>query len=301
LTGHAHLLKQLDSEAHVWFTNPATVVDADQLARCMSLLSAEEKDRHRRFKFEKDRHQFLVAHAMVRTVLSSYADVHPSAWQFSYNPYGRPEISAPDINTPLRFNLTHTEGLVACLVTLNSDCGIDAENLRLPGNPQGIAEKMFATSERHALNQLQGQAFLERFLTYWTLREAYCKAIGLGLSSPMNHFAFECADGEHFSIRFDELPKEALNKLIPLMPFDCAQEGVRQGSLERSRRAHHERNQQPAVRPELVEGLVQRFPNQHPRHWQFTVLKPSPAHIAAIAICSDEPAKKVVVQPFHFP
>jgi len=241
-TAHAHLLKQLDSEAHVWLANPATIVDAAQLAAYASLLSAEEKDRHRRFKFEKDRHQFLVSHALVRTVLSAYTDVHPSAWQFSYNQYGRPELSAPDINTPLRFNLSHTDGLVACLVTLNSDCGVDAENLRLPGNPQGIAEKMFAASERHALNQLQGQAFLERFFTYWTLREAYCKAIGLGLSSPMDYFSFECADGEQFRIRFD-------------VPSD-----------------------------------------HHIRRWQFTVLKPSPAHIAAIAICSDEPAKKVVVQ-----
>ena len=246
-TAHAHLLKQLDSEAHVWLANPATIVDAAQLAAYASLLSAEEKDRHRRFKFEKDRHQFLVSHALVRTALSAYADVHPSAWQFSYNQYGRPEISAPDINTPLRFNLTHTAGLAACLVTLNSDCGVDAENLRLPGNPQGIAEKMFAASERHALNQLQGQAFLERFFTYWTLREAYCKAIGLGLSSPMDYFTFECADGEQFKIRFD-------------VPSD---------------------------------NRIQ--------HWQFMVLKPSPAHIAAIAICSDEPAKKVVVQQLHFP
>ena len=246
MTGHAHLLKQLNSEAHVWFANPATVVDAGQLAACASLLSPDEKVRHRRFKFVQDRLQFLVSHALVRTVLSSYVDVHPSAWQFSYSPHGRPEIAAPGISVPLRFNLTHTNGLAACLVTLNSDCGIDAERLRLPDNPQGIAEKMFAASERHALDRLQGQAFLERFFTYWTLREAYCKAIGLGLSSPMNHFSFECVDGEQFSIRFDALS------------------------------------------------------NQPPRHWQFTVIKPSPAHIAAIAIRSDEPARKIVVRPFHF-
>lgn len=247
MTAHAHLLTQLDSEAHVWFANPATAVGAGQLARCTSLLSPEEKDRHRRFKFEKDRHQFLVAHAMVRTVLSSYVDVHPSAWQFSYNPHGRPEISAPDINTPLRFNLSHTDGLVACLVTLDLDCGVDAENILRPGNPQGIAERMFAASERHALNQLQGQAFLERFFTYWTLREAYSKAIGLGLSSPMKHFGFEWVERDQFRIRFDAPPE-----------------------------------------PPLLD-------------WQFTVLKPGPAHIAAIAICSDGASKKVVARQFRFP
>ena len=246
MTSHAHLLRQLKHETHVWFANPATIVDADQLATCTSLLSTEEKDRHRRFKFEKDRHQFLISHAMVRTVLSSYVDVHPSAWQFSYNPHGRPEIAMSGINTPLRFNLTHTEGLAACLVTLNSDCGIDAEKLRLPGNPQGIAEKMFAPSERRALNQLQGEAFVQRFFTYWTLREAYCKAIGLGLSSPMDHFSFECADNESFRIKFDAPP------------------------------------------------------NNHTPNWQFAILRPAPAHIAAIAVCSDEPAKDVVVQPFLF-
>lgn len=247
MTGHAQLLGRLECEAHVWFANPATVVNADQLAACASLLSPEENTRLHRFKFEKDRHQFLLAHALVRTVLSAYVDVHPSAWQFTYNPYGRPEIAAPDINTPLRFNLTHTDGLVACLVTLNSDCGIDAEKLCLPGTSQGIAEKMFAPSEQHALNQLQGDAYLERFFTYWTLREAYCKAIGLGLSSPMDYFSFECADGVPFRIKFDTPP------------------------------------------------------GNHTPLWQFTMLRPSPEHIAAIAVCSDEPAKDVVVQQIIFP
>ncbi|MEQ1591124.1 MAG: 4'-phosphopantetheinyl transferase superfamily protein [Thiobacillaceae bacterium] len=246
MTSHAHLLRQLECEAHVWFANPAAVVDPDQLATCASILSPEEKDRHSRFKFEKDRHLFLVAHAMVRTVLSFYVDVHPSAWQFTYTLYGRPEIAMSGINAPLRFNLTHTDGLVACLVTLNSNCGIDAEKLRLPGKPQGIAEKMFAPSEQHALSQLQGEAYLKRFFTYWTLREAYGKAIGLGLSSPMNHFDFESVDGDVFNIRFDA----------------------------------------PPVLP--------------PQHWQFTVLKPSPAHIMTIALCPDEPARKIAVQQFHF-
>lgn len=196
------LLQTLHHEAHVWLLAPETVTDATLLARYTAELSTDEQARHARFKFARDRHLFLLSHALIRRVLSLYVEVEPAAWQFSTGPHGRPEIAAPALDTPLRFNLTHTDGLIACVVTHGIACGIDAEKLRLPGNPVGIADKMFAASEREALARLSGAAYVEGFFTYWTLREAYCKATGLGLSQPMAAFAFEDAPDAHFSIRF---------------------------------------------------------------------------------------------------
>jgi 4'-phosphopantetheinyl transferase len=241
---HACLLNRLSNEVHVWFADPAAVTDHRQLAACTSFLSSEETERHRRFRFEKDRHQFLVSHALVRKVLSSYVDVFPSTWRFSSNRYGRPEISVPDIDTPLRFNLSHTDGLAACVVTLAADCGVDVERLRMPGNPPGIAEKMFAATERNDLDKLQGRAFQERFFTYWTLREAYCKSIGLGLSQSMDCFSFERGTDDQFTIRFD------------------ASSG------------------------------------NNSRCWQFTILRPTREHIAAVATRSDALTGKRVAQQF---
>jgi 4'-phosphopantetheinyl transferase len=203
-TADSRLLQRLENEVHVWLTRPGDVTDADHLQEYQSLLSSAEQERYRRFRFDRDRHHYLVAHVLLRKVLSAYVDVDPSAWQFSQNQHGRPEISGPDIVPLLRFNLTHTNGLVACIVTLELDCGIDVEQLSVRGNLMAIAEKMFAASEQLTLKRLDGQAFLDRFFTYWTLREAYCKALGVGIAFSKKDYCFVEEDGERWGISFDD-------------------------------------------------------------------------------------------------
>lgn len=197
------LLQRLQQEVHVWLARPEDITDADRLKQYQSLLSAGERERYQRFHFDRDRHHYLVAHALLRRVLSAYVDVDPSSWQFSSNHHGRPEISAPDIAAPLRFNLTHTTGLVACVVTLEVDCGIDVERLSARGNPMAIAEKMFAVSEQQVLKRLDGEVFLDRFFTYWTLREAYCKALGVGIANARKDYCFVEQGAGQWAVRFD--------------------------------------------------------------------------------------------------
>ncbi|HBE92877.1 MAG TPA: 4-phosphopantetheinyl transferase [Gammaproteobacteria bacterium] len=197
------LLKRLESEAHVWFSTPEAVTDPGKLADYMSILSPQEQERHQRFHFEKDRHSFLISHALVRKVLSTYVDAGPADWQFSAGRHGRPEIAGPAGVPALRFNLTHTAGLTGCLVTLDADCGIDAELLTRRGKLQAIAEKMFADAELVTLNKLDGHAFLEQFFIFWTLREAYCKALGVGLGFSKKDYAFEAGSDDGVKIRFD--------------------------------------------------------------------------------------------------
>lgn len=197
------LLQQLENEAHVWFSTPEAVTDPGQLAGYRSMLSPEERERQQRFHFEKDRHSFLVSHALVRRVLSTYVDVDPADWQFSAGRHGRPEIAGPTGVPALRFNLTHTAGLTGCLVTLAADCGIDAELISKRGNLLAIAEKMFADSELVALKKLDGRAFLEQFFIFWTLREAYCKALGVGLGFSKKDYTFAAGGDDRVRISFD--------------------------------------------------------------------------------------------------
>ena len=205
------LLQQLKQEVHVWLTRPEDVTDPDQLQEYHLLLSPDEQERYRRFHFNRDRHHYLVAHVLLRKALSAYVDVDPSAWQFSQNQHGRPEISGPVSAPPLRFNLTHTNGLVACVVTLELDCGIDVEQLSARGNPMAIAEKMFAASEQQDLMNLDGQKFLGRFFTYWTLREAYCKALGVGIAFSKKDYCFVEEGDERWGIRFAAVSNEESN------------------------------------------------------------------------------------------
>ena len=197
------LLTRLDGETHLWLTKPGDVGEPEQLAGYEALLSPEETTRYKRFRFEKDKHHYLVSHALVRKALSFYEEIEPANWQFSENAHGKPAIAALQLNTPLRFNLSHTEGLVACIITSGAECGVDVETVAAPNNAMGIANKMFARMEVEALEKLDGHAFLEGFIRFWTLREAYCKALGVGIAHDKKDYAFELTDTGEPKIRFD--------------------------------------------------------------------------------------------------
>jgi 4'-phosphopantetheinyl transferase len=167
------------AEVHVWTAVPDRVGDATARARCEAMLSADERARMQRFHFAHDRDTYLVAHALVRTALSRYADCAPSAWMFTANAYGRPEIAPGQCARPLRFNLSHTRGLVAVGVALGRDIGVDVEHLHPRSFSLDVAAHYFAPAER------------DRFFAYWTLKESYIKARGMGLALPLDQFAFE--------------------------------------------------------------------------------------------------------------
>jgi len=183
------LLDNLHREAHVWFFHPESIHGADLLAEFRSLLSGDELERYRHFYFPEDSHRYLVSHALVRKVLSRYLDLDPAEWRFSRSEHGRPQIANPGIPA-LQFNLTHTAGLAGCVVTISNACGIDAEKITGRHNPVGIAKRMFSETETRELEQLKGRAHLEHFFTRWTLREAYVKALGIGISFPTRKLTF---------------------------------------------------------------------------------------------------------------
>jgi 4'-phosphopantetheinyl transferase len=172
----------LAAELHVWLADPAMIHEPGRLDTYRSLLAEDELARYRRYRFERDRHLYLVAHALVRRVLSRYADVPPGDWRFETSRYGRPEIAAPALSIPLRFNLSHTPGLVACVVTRAHDCGIDVERISPQRNIRGVAARMFPARERQHLSMLAPADALEQFFAYWTLHEALGKALGVGIA-----------------------------------------------------------------------------------------------------------------------
>ncbi len=196
------LIDSLHQEAHVWFTIPESVQDDGILPQLTAILSEEELDRYRRFHFPADRHRYLVSHALVRKTLSMYIDIPPADWYFSHGEHGRPEIANPDI-PPLRFNLTHTDGLVCCIVTLDDDCGIDAEKITARHATPGIAKRMFSEAECRELQRLEGQQHLKYFFTRWTLREAYVKARGTGIFFPTHKLRFTIGADRSIAVSLD--------------------------------------------------------------------------------------------------
>ena len=168
-----------------------------------ALLSPDEHDRMARLIFERDRRRFLLTRALVRTTLSRYAGVRPADWSFIANVHGRPEILDRPRGVPdLRFNLSHTEGLIACAVTIGREVGVDVEHIgrRLTHD---IAGRFFAPREVSDLRELPQDQQHRVFFDYWTLKEAYIKARGFGLALPLADFAFKLSPPAPPQIAFE--------------------------------------------------------------------------------------------------
>jgi 4'-phosphopantetheinyl transferase len=173
-------------EVHLWCADPEQLVPTDRAAQARSLLTADEIERLESHRFERDRRIYLATHALVRSALSHYQEVAPHEWRFSTNAQGRPRIAG---DSPLRFNLSNTQGLVVCAVADEVEIGVDVEHLsRSP--PLEVAKSYFAAAELSALEALPPEERGRRFFEYWTLKESYIKARGLGLSLALDRFCF---------------------------------------------------------------------------------------------------------------
>jgi 4'-phosphopantetheinyl transferase len=155
-----------------------------ELAR---LIDESERTRADRFRFEADRQAYIAAHALVRARLSCHAAVDAADWQFTTGSSGRPEIVPRAGLPPLRFNLSHTRGLVAIAVTAESDVGLDVECLDRSDLTMALAAEFFAEAEVADLRAMGGPR--EALFGVWTLKEAYLKAIGQGLMLPLKSFS----------------------------------------------------------------------------------------------------------------
>ena len=172
---------------HVWCAEPNELERDGLVGSAQTLLAEDEFKRLGRFRFARDRLMFLATRALVRQVLSRYAPVAPEEWTFVTTSHGRPEIARP--RSPLRFNLSNTDGLVVCAVTQGLDVGVDVESLARPA-PIELADRFFAPAEARALHSLPVSERTRRFFEYWTLKESYVKARGLGLAMPLDLCGF---------------------------------------------------------------------------------------------------------------
>jgi 4'-phosphopantetheinyl transferase len=181
-----------EADIHLWLAFYDEIGDAGVLADMRALLNAAERAKQERFLFPDDRKRYLVTRALVRSVLSHYAAVAPRDWVFAENAYGRPAIAnrQPDAQD-LRFNLSHTRGLVALAVGRRRELGVDVEHLASREVSPDIATSFFTPLEAAELAATPAARVHERLFEYWTFKESYIKARGMGLSLPLDKFAFE--------------------------------------------------------------------------------------------------------------
>jgi 4'-phosphopantetheinyl transferase len=227
-------------EIHLWFAFYDEIRDQRLLSACRQLLNTAEKEQETRFYFARDRHRYLITRALVRTVLSRYVPIDPKDWVFSTNFYGRPYIvnEEPE-DACLSFNISHTHSLIVLAVTRQTAVGVDVENFRAREVSIEIAQHYFAAPEVAALAAAPPDQRQYRFFEYWTFKEAYIKARGMGLSLPLDKFSFHYPNDYEVEIDIhpelkDESARWQFWLLRPAAEYLLALCGERVGSRPRN-------------------------------------------------------------------
>lgn len=198
----AELRASLSSQVHLWISD----LDIWTREETEKLLTDDELARARTLRHPVSQQNYLAGRALVRAALSHYTGSRPLDWTFAATRLGRPEIAGPQPIPQLRFNLTHTRGLAACVVTATADCGVDVEQVDRPLRPLRIAEHSFARAEFEDLESRSPADLRERFFSYWTLKEAYYKARGSGIPFRLGGARFDLTQSDriHFLPSADE-------------------------------------------------------------------------------------------------
>lgn len=179
---------------HVW----ATALDRDPAAlpRLRDNLTDDESARADRFHFERDARRFVVARAMLRDVLGAYLGVAPRVVRFGYGPRDKPALAPPLDATGVQFNVSHSGEIALYALTLHRQIGVDVEQVRPLADLDALARRNFSRAECAALFALPPARRPPAFFACWTRKEAYVKALGDGLSHPLDAFTVSFAIGE---------------------------------------------------------------------------------------------------------
>jgi 4'-phosphopantetheinyl transferase len=143
-----------------------------------------------RFRANADRDAYIAAHALLRLTLSETRGIAPHEWRFRVADNGKPEVD-PMLGQPgLKFSLSHTRGMVACVVGHGHDLGVDVEALDPALEIVEIAQRFFAPAEVALIAGAVPAQQPDLFYRVWTLKEAYLKATGEGMAGSLEAFAF---------------------------------------------------------------------------------------------------------------
>lgn len=170
------------AEVDVWL---GSVEGSDDVDAHHALLDDAERARARRYRFERDRIRFVNRRGFVRSVLAEYLGIEPAAVRICTSHQGRPELEA---GLDLVFNASHSEGMAAVAVTRGRPVGVDIERARQVEDALNLAQGLFSQCEVEVLRSAPEDQQSAVFLTFWTRKESYVKAVGAGLVIPLDAF-----------------------------------------------------------------------------------------------------------------
>lgn len=181
------------NDVHIWWAAlDQTLPRIEQMAE---ILSENEGMRAGRFHFERDRRRFIIGRGTLRMLLSLYLDMEPDQLKFYYGAYGKPYLDQ-DGNSAMKFNLAHSHELAVYAFALGREMGVDVEYVRHIPDIEQIAASFFSQQENAVLKSLPKDQKRDAFYNCWTRKEAYIKAIGEGLSHPLDQFDVSLTPGK---------------------------------------------------------------------------------------------------------
>jgi 4'-phosphopantetheinyl transferase len=177
---------------HVWRANLS--LEAVYLRRLEQNLSADDRERASRFRFARDRARFIGARGLLREILALYLNVSPGRLSFGYGAHGKPFLTGE--HSTLRFNVSHSRDEMLLAIAHMREVGVDVEGVRNIGPAvDELGDTVLSEPEKQALARFRGEDRRTTFLRFWTLKEAFIKADGRGVSLPLERIDVSAPQG----------------------------------------------------------------------------------------------------------
>jgi 4'-phosphopantetheinyl transferase len=191
---------------------------SERLAAFAKTLSPDETVRAERFSTAPLRDAFVAGRGLVRDILSRYCDVPAKAIAFEYGERGKPSLSGA--NGALKFNASHSCGVLLFAISRDAEVGVDVERVVPRPDLTKLARRFFAPDEANVLDALSPDDRLDAFYACWTRKEAYLKARGGGLHLPLDKFVVSFSPGADVELISSEIEPDdpALFSLTELSP-----------------------------------------------------------------------------------
>lgn len=182
-----------------------------EIANAMQILTEEERGRAATFRFLPDQRRFVLRRARLRQLLATYLATHPLELRLESGPQGKPFLAQPAGTDEIHFSCSHSGDLALIAVARGVELGVDLQQHQPMNEAEDLARRYFSASEIRELAQLPPALKIAGFYHCWTRKEAFIKAIGRGLSYPLNRFSVSLTPGQPAAILSAEDEPEAVS------------------------------------------------------------------------------------------
>ena len=194
---------QINNTVHIWIINYEKCLEMYNYHK--KFLNQDEQIQTERFHFGIDANRYSLTRALLKLILAKILNKAPLEILFNKNEFGKPYLKD---RHKLFFNVSHSGNLGLIAITDLNEIGVDVEQFRTQMTTTDIAQRFFSKKEVEIFNTLSGKDRQIGFFNCWSRKEAFIKAVGKGLSLPLNSFDVTLMPGEKsklLEIRYENL------------------------------------------------------------------------------------------------